>query len=307
MKSLTFLYLVITVIIFTLLYFKHEANQNPTPTANVPQFQSTPTYVPELDAYLLPRFENLMTIYDCELPCWWGLRPLETTFDETIVFVEETGFDRRELDTIYAPMPLNEYISGGTFVFYFVENAHPYDFLIEFGFTENDFLKGIHMNFYQPSDWLSSEFDRVSFRSIISQIEEKPEIYIAQIIQEVISATEDTPENYFFRNPRPYEYWVTLFFRDQGVKVHYLFQLVREEENEEAWINDLQLCPTLENTISIDLTLSGEPITEDPPNPESWATPEDSFGLYMDTEEFVQFFIDNPDGCLNVYANRDQQ
>ncbi|MDX1991325.1 MAG: hypothetical protein SF029_02990 [bacterium] len=230
----------------------------------------------------------------------------QTSLDEWVDFLENYDLDRRGIGTMYANQPLEDYLQGEVIVFYFEETIYISSYQMSFNFDEEEFWKSSVIRFYQPGDWLSEEVDHISIRNILSQIEEMPEIYIFQNLTEVLPATDDEPENYLFRNPRPYEYPVMLYFREQGVKAYYLFRLLREGQNEDAWINDLQLCPTLENTISLDLTLSGDPITEERPDSESWSTPEEAFGLYMDTEALIAFFLDNPDGCVNVYGNRDE-
>ena len=132
-------------------------------------------------------------------------------------------------------------------------------------------------------------------------------IRIFQNIREITPNIETTPSYLQSINSRSDEYTITLYDQEHRIRISYLFRLIQQEIGEnEMGINTWQLCPNLDHTISIEMLLLGEEIVEDLPNPQYWSIPEDSFGLYMDTEEFVQFFIDNPDGCLNVYANRDQ-
>jgi hypothetical protein len=51
------------------------------------------------------------------------------------------------------------------------------------------------------------------------------------------------------------------------------------------------------------MRLSASPLTDT--LPDFYRTPEDAFGIGISTEEFVQFFRENPDDCLDISEFRE--
>jgi hypothetical protein len=239
--------------------------------------------LPARDLDLLPVFETLSTAeYDsCVLPCWWGFRPGETTLSEIVSFLEVNDFQRQWEESIYSSISLEQYTRSEQFVLYFHENSFFGSFTISFSFDENDLLRAARVAFNDPDQWLSPGADISSLAMLLEQVEETPEIYIAE-------------------NPSTFRisgYRLVVIFREQGVRVNYVFDLSGDNPINGP-LETLRLCLDLDRTNGIEMTLSASPITD--PLPDFYKTPEAASGIGISTEEFVEFFRENPDDCLDI-------
>lgn len=261
----------------------------PTPSATLVA-TVTPTFIPARDLDLFSTFENLLTENKqaCILPCWWGLKPGEATLEEIANFLRETGFDRHQKYTIYSTLSLEDYLRSEQFVLYFLDNSYFAEFAMSFGFDNNDLMRAIQLRFSNPSTWLSDERVTISFAKVLAQIEETPEIYI-----------NEYPSTF-----RLSDYDLIVLFKQSGVKVHYTFDVL--DDNPEGTLEGLRLCLGLDKTVSIEMSLiagdyEGEIYNED------WKTPENATGIGISTADFVQFFREHPDECLDVSEFKAEQ
>lgn len=229
------------------------------------------------DADLLPTFERLMLAdyEDCELPCWWGLTPGETTLDEIARFLQETGFDRSWQLSSYT-FSLNEYIRFGEPFFLQFEGywSESGNFGIWFSFDE-DILVNIHVQFQEIGDWIASSFMTVP--NFLDQIETIPEIYL--------------PPNEWLDT-----FMIGFVYPDLHTEVTYTFDLT---DNYDAIHQELSLCLDDARTDRIQIRLNIPKSSMIGYSPSSVSLPiQEKF--HISNEEFVQFFRENPDECLIV-------
>ena len=274
---------------------------SPTPLAT-----PRPSPNPESrDLDLLPIFEavSVADYGDCELPCWWGFRPGETTLDEIQHFLEETGFDRSWRESRYSEYPLDQYLRWGeVFILQFDwgRNFDGGNFWIAFDFDANDVLASMDIKFEGEDSWLSPETNPVTLPHMLSQGNDIPEIYVAT----------DSLNQLFINNIA-----LLLIDDEAGVMVSYHIDVLDVQPDPINWdAFTLRLCFGLAQTTYISIQLrspDAEPAishnVRDSINPEEgpgYHSLEEVFGI--DTETFVQFFRDNPDECLDLSEYTDQ-
>lgn len=259
-----------------------------------PVFSLTPDVVVH-DLDLWPVFEALEANRDmnCVMPCWWGLRPGSTTIDEVIDFLRQTGFDRHKQRTIYRSIPMETYLRGGEPFGLRFEAKRPRlsSFEMHFVFDDNNLL-GTFVQFTNPGNWLPPTLDRFSLGRILAQFPESPELYLS------------TDENHEV----DFRLIHLLLISDEiGVNVSYYFNDQRPTEDEAH----LQLCLGIQETKYINLTLE-DPVTVsqnirdeiEPVQGSGFRRLEEVFGI--DTETFIQYFRDYPDGCLDISEYKTQ-
>ena len=279
----------LTIFVVTIALLGSNLNRNwpLTTTQTISTETPIPSPSPGRDKDLLKTFEGLMSseYQDCILPCWWNLRPGETTIDETVEFLNRTEFDRHWKDSIYSELSLEKYIRAEALPLYFLKDSYFGEFVISFGFDSNDRINSIRVVFNNPGKWLSAEANKISVSEVLSQIPETPEIFIAE-----------NPSTF-----RLSEYHLTLLYRQRGVEVNYSFDL--SDDNPKSRITNLNLCLDNERTTSIEMSLLNSTATlKDKQYPENFKTPENATGIGISTEDFVQFFKEHPDECLDVSA-----
>lgn len=273
-----------------LLGLRIEINQtqNEEATTTPESFPTlTTTPIPARDLDLLPTFEAISSIKyeNCTLPCWWGLKLEETTFDDIIEFILKNGFERQWKEGMYAEsLTLEEYIQYGERIVLDLEDTF-YDpasnFELSFSFDQANILQAIFINYRNPDKWLSTEADRVSLPKILNQIQVIPSIYIAE-----------NPSTF-----RISDYNLTMRIPEQGINIRYTFDLTIDNPINVP-LEHLKLCLDLNRTQSIQITLS-QPFEVEPLS-EHYQTPETAYGIGIPTEEFVEFFREHPDECLDV-------
>ena len=139
----------------------------------------SPMTTPARDSDLLPIFETVISndYQDYELPCWWGLKPNETTIDDIVDFAQRLNFDRQwELSQYASTISFEEYLRlGERFVFNFQDNR--YDVIpnveVSFGFTD-DILTTTTARLTNPNIWLTDEANTVGLSQILSRMDELP-------------------------------------------------------------------------------------------------------------------------------------
>ncbi|MBC7810197.1 MAG: hypothetical protein H7175_03580 [Burkholderiales bacterium] len=249
---------------------------------------ATPAPNPDMDLDLLPTFSAFMTSTDdCSLPCWWGLRPGDTTLAEITAFLQETNFDRSWhlwQSAMEPKFTLEQYIDEGlVFTLRFVssEILMRSTFGLRFN-PEGNVLYTTYIHFSHPYLWLPQELDRVSFRYVLTHMEASPEIFLGPLSTDA-------------------DFRLHVYYPTEGVYIYYVFDFYDEETN------IVKPCFSLEQTQIIRMTLS------EPDNPE-YIRSYEGFADYesntfmgyftdMSIEELIQFFSENPDGCLPSFVN----
>jgi hypothetical protein len=67
----------------------------------------------------------------------------------------------------------------------------------------------------------------------------------------------------------------------------------------------LRLCLDITRTETIQLSIYNTSDRE--PFPDFYKTPENAYGIGISTEEFVQFFRDHPNECLDIAAYKESE
>ena len=115
---------------------------------------------------------------DCTLPCWWGLIPGESTLDDIIHLLNETGivYNRNEL---YESLDAENLILGGEgFHLDFSDNNSPYpDWYIAF-WVDEGVLRKTYISFLNLDMLTTPALDAVTLPAIVQMIDESPEIYM---------------------------------------------------------------------------------------------------------------------------------
>jgi hypothetical protein len=256
----------------------------------LPTLTPTPTIIPARDLDLLPTFEALMAedFQDCSLPCWWGFTPGKTTLDEIVDFAKRNDLNRQWKLSMYASsLTFQKYIElGERIVLDFLPTYYdPADNVeVSFGFDDENVLTLTRVQFKQPNEWLNSKANSVGMPQILSQLEEIPEVYISWGSNTVLS-----------------NFLVILVYRDRNSEIAYSFDLANDGSGN-AVLG--QLCLNLNRTVNITLMLNyfESDVEQLPTKMDAFRTPEDAFGI--STQEFVDFFRENPAECLDISARQ---
>jgi hypothetical protein len=254
-----------------------------TPAADI-----TPTAIPARDLDLLPTFETLSFNDDCILPCWWGFESEKASINEIMAFIEDNDLDRRWEIPPYT-FTLDEHLRFGEPLLFDFQDSYndvAYSVLISFGF-DSDLLKGISIKFYNLNEWVNSKVENISLPQVVSQTEEIPEVYVTSSPNATLA-----------------RYTIILIFREANIQIVYFLDLSGDHPPH-VWVE--QLCLNLERTRYVDLNLNyiEADFATNPPNVENFITPEEAYGI--STEEFVQFFRDHPDECLDIAAYKESE
>ncbi len=288
MSALRNLSWVLFVVFLSLLMFAPVKQQStlevPTRPAVTPTTMATPLYPNRaLDLDLLPVFEELMTAeLDCILPCWWGFQPGETTVNEIIKFLQETGFDRDWYESGLS-LTLEEYLRAGEpFGLDFLDTQvrQIYTFSISFVVERNQ-LNSMLLTFSAPDEWLLREANRIGFPFVLAQLETLPMIFITGLSTDLNLAMH-------------------VIYKDSGIWFAYRFNLLGNPPSEEP-----SLCFSIEQTRSIRLRLS-TPGDEGFIREYEGLRDDTQLTLYsfedlynIDTKTLKAFFVSNPEGCLD--------
>lgn len=264
------------IILLSVTFLRSSAQTN---TEVTPSISATPTstLIPARDLDLLPTLVKLMTSQDasCTLPCLWGLRLGETTREQVVDFLQETGFDRSwrlsELN-----MPLSEYLDYESIVLGLQDNPYFYGNLIMNFTIEGDILHRIGIQFFHPDEWLSEEQNSLSLPRLFQVVSVLPEIYVE-------------------RN-RPTNGSLVVVYRDEGIYARYDFNFDRPAGSQTLSLN-FCLRNRDTNGFGLGLALSGS-LFDDLPSTNAFIPFEQAFDISL--EEFVQFFREHPDECLVI-------
>jgi hypothetical protein len=250
-----------------------------------------PTPASETDADLTPISEVLASIEDdCIFPCFLGFTPDETTRNEVLNYLQKNGLDAiwQQFRQYYPT--LETYLADGQgiiFNFLSADRRTRGGFSVKFGLDNR--LRAMHINFVRPDAWLTSDLHWVDLPTVLAEVQFQPEVYI------LWASTRS-------------DYTVVLLYKEERMQFTYNFNL--SQDNPTTQYTDF-LCLNIERTRSIDILLRvGEGALLNIARANSYHstpayyTPEDLLGI--PTEDFVQFFIDHPNGCLDVSTYRDQ-
>ena len=152
--------------------------------------------------------------------------------------------------------------------------------------VEDNQLRSIRVQFNRPNEWLSPEIDRVGLPHVLAHMGTLPEIYITG------TSTDLALDMH-------------VIYPNEGVWIWYRFNLLDSSLDQTP-----SLCFNTEQTELIDMVLyepdDEEMVTRytnfrDSPQLTLYSV-EDLYGIDLNT--FVQFFKDNPEGCLEQPHSR---
>jgi hypothetical protein len=243
---------------------------------------------PTLFSTRQPRFQRLYDVMDyqnntCTVPCWWGFVLGETETQAWLIFLDEHHFDLNiELDLA------TDLSSGDGSIFVGFDDAVSVS--VYFTIRES-VLDTLTIDFMNPSAWMDTETDEITFEELVDQFDSIPDVYLLI----------DSAGNIF-----PLDFRILLVYPQEGVMGQYWFDL--DDTNEpipEIW----ELCLDLEHTRSIHLWLQSPqnpaPITNNLPN---FGRNLDGFFDYLplsdyfdiSNEDFINFFKTHTNECLSV-------
>lgn len=205
---------------------------------------------------------------DCQLPCWWGVRPGTTTEEEVTEFLQPVGIGSNSPELIY--------------VFKDPLTANPLLYL-EFSIKENLVTYTV-MVIHNSAEWLPSKTLELPYllSSTLSLSQATISISLAQGRIYMVLAYEE------------------------GILIQYAFETVIEGNVISRDVDvPFQLCPTLEHTSDIVLHLNDMDVQSllkyysTPPDQDNrvWSI-EHMTG--MTVEEFVKQIVEHPEECIEL-------
>ena len=246
-----------------------------------PQMNDIPESITGVDSDLWETFVELTNLPDCQFPCLWGLAIGETTLEETLDFLEETDFGRAQTRSIYAEIPETVYLINSIYGLVFTERTsldtlEIGDVDYTFSFDDEDILAGIGVKMRNPYRWLPEDDNPLLISTLLSEIEEEPIVLVNY------SATTRIDDFDLF-----------FFFPENQLRVKYQLDLF--EVTPLICINSSTLKSISFSVNDIESRFLGASETRIPIEG-SWLVQ----GSSISTEEFVQFFRDNPGSCLDL-------
>jgi hypothetical protein len=227
--------------------------------------------------------ELMLTNGDCTLPCFWGFNPDEATASDIDDLLSRLGADV-DLDL------------------YQVDGYTGYNTAI----------------FFNPDGYLSLGFsirdrDRRLVRTSIKMT--APEVWLPDSIfelPEVLNSLGQPTDVFILIAGTPLRYSLNILYNDQGVMLRYHIDFgANEPPNLDA---PLSLCPTTQQIHDIYVWLQSpddEHLVEEN-QPDLRDADRDTRPYWplerltgIDVEEFTQFIIDNPDGCIEALSLRE--
>jgi hypothetical protein len=260
--------------------------------------ETTPTPIPTISITSTPYSYEFVPIFDellrtnggCELPCWWGFEIGKAKEADWVAFLEQQGL-ANDAALIY---PSESSLSGeGSGNMIFALGTWAADTRLSYG-IKGEVLRYLRVEFYDPSSWLSPDIQRITLPGVLAQLDKTPEIYLFT----------DSLGQWSFKD---IDFWI--IDEELGFMVWYTIDVSQHQtrplEARADYGETLNLCLGLTETTNILMTIQ-DPETEGavnqglhhPENNLPYHTLEETLGV--DTDTFVQFFIDNPDGCLEV-------
>jgi hypothetical protein len=260
-----------------------ETTHTPIPTISI---TSTPYNYDSV-----PIFEELLqTNEGCELPCWWGFEIGNAKDEDWVAFLEQQ--ELVNASAILTPSESSPSREGSGNIIYAL-GTWAADTQISYG-VRGGILRYLRVTFYDPFNWLSPDIQRITLPGVLSQLNKTPEIYLF---------TDDIGQWGF--NDIDFQ----LIDDELGFMVRYTIDVSQRQTRPLEAYSDygetLNLCLGITETKNIQMTIQ-DPETEGAvsrrvPGAENnprYHTIEETLGV--DTDTFVQFFIENPDGCLEV-------
>lgn len=231
-----------------------------------------------IDSDLWPVFVEVTKSPDCTLPCWWGLHVAETSLPRVDVFLQQTDFNRAQARTIYADAPRIAYLDGGAYWLVFTERTPELIYIgdIEyyFSFDEDKTLSAISFTMRHPGEWLPEEYNPLALRNVLLNIEGQPIIITA------------SPAHTF-----RHRFSLYIVYPEHGIQLWYSYDF-------SAYPN---ICIDSKNIIELQLDIKIDPEDLVQPDGDVLIPIEDGITFAgITAEEFVQFFREHPDDCLDL-------
>ena len=227
---------------------------------------------------ILPRIQELMIDNgECTLPCFWGFQPEEATSAEIDQLLASLGAE------------INLYQVDGQTGHNSDWFFHP-DGLLMLGFSISDHSHRLNQTsiiLTDPHVWLP--------KSVLE-------------LSEVLKSLGLPTDVFVLIAGPPLRYSLLVLYNDQGVMIRYDIDIEYDPFNIDVDA-PLRICPSTQETKSIYAWLqnpdSEAPVEENQPDLREADRPTRTFWpLYrmtgMTVEEFTEFFLENPDGCIEA-------
>jgi hypothetical protein len=258
------------------------------PQITVGNFQGETTEIPHLVSTLTPgqeEFEELLqTNNGCALPCWWGFTVGVSGEDDWFDFLDSRSFH------VFREEPIGDKIVPVDYAYFSFPHASDTAVTINYTFS-NTILSQLKIILRNPRAWLSPSVDAITLPHLLAQLEEQPEVYV-------------------FSRSSPLDYGIILIDSSIGLMANYTFDFWEVQTNQENYPQELSICLSMAYTTRIEITLQAPNV--EPPlgareRPEIHAqerqtyipVEEATFGR-INADEFVTFFREHPDECLNI-------
>lgn len=282
MKSINRRWLPVYILLLSFLFISwgkpSRASESglPTPTPTLPSGVSAQyTPPPELSSVVE---ELIQSEDDCPLPCWWGLRPGETTTSEVLDFVRTT----------FRQEPYSGIQDDGK-VWYQAFLPLEAGFLEVIFRTDNNILVITELGLNHSAGWLDAN-----------------PFLLPQLLENL-----GTPSDVYMRinASASISYSLAVIYNDIGVMAKYGFIPnhitiddpipVCAQDHAEDYIKIWLQSPE-DNELVID---NLQPSPGDRSFYGPYLSIEDMAGI--DVETFTETFIDNPDGCIEAFSWRE--
>lgn len=239
---------ILAILVFSLIavnkaFLLSDSSVEQAPTPTIP-------LVPDLDLFLM--VEQLLSENSCQLPCWWGLNPGQTSIDEIESFLISTGLyrDLEVYNEFYEDadieFSLEEMIVAGERFGVGLPEVALQDSLrdsslkaFQVNFTlspdEETYLLSTNVELNRVNEWLSTENNAFELAALIQRVKTHPDVYF-------LTAAS---------NQQPNDITVILVFEERGLWVSYRFPT--------STIPDLRvngICTSTSLTLELDIWMT---------------------------------------------------
>lgn len=231
-----------------------------------------------IDRDLWEEFVRLTNLPDCQLPCWWGFELETVELPEVLDFVQERAFDRLQKEDSITGFSPEEWMKFNGYTLDFTGRGIPEigDVDFYFSFDDMNVLQAIHLVMRSPYRWLPDESNPLLVSNILNDVETLPTIFVESA-----------------RTARQNDFSLFLIYPEQRFQIRYSMNIFDEYP---------LICLNSENIEQVSIEITNfpnqllEPGDTFVPVADSWLAQDTS----ITDEEFLEFFRDNPDTCLDL-------
>lgn len=232
-----------------------------------------------IDSDLWDEFVRLSNLPNCQLPCWWGLELGEVELSEVLTFIEEREFDRYQERQAIDDTPPEVWIRYDGYSLEFTGRGATTgigDVDYFFSFDDDNMLRTIYLTMRSPDRWLLDESNPLLVSNVLDDLETMPTVLIGASHVSRIS-----------------DFSLFLIYPDEGLQIHHFMDISEDypliclssETIKESYLTITNYPNNLVEVSDTFIPIEG-----------SWLVQDSS----ITTEEFVQFFRDNPNSCLDL-------